>query len=56
MSLICMTTHSGRIYHTELEEEFVYNPLKGRYDSEDELETSSSSESACSEEEEVSRK
>ena len=48
------TTHSGKIYHEDTEKGFIYIPLKHRSNSEGESETSISSESACSEGEEVS--
>ena len=55
MSRRGLTTCSGRSYHENLEEGFVYSPLKVRSDSEDEPKTSSSSEFVHSEEEEVSQ-
>ena len=47
-----LTTHGKITYRADLEEGFVYIPLKDKSDSDEESETSSSGESAHSEEQE----
>jgi len=49
------TRHNGRSHLKDLEEGFIYNPLNGRSDSDEESETSSFRESTHSKEEEVSQ-